>query len=217
MYGSWAIMNERSFIADKIMNNHTSQDKRLQILSAAETVIAAEGFQGLSMQKLAKEAGVAAGTIYRYFDDKEHLIEEVRIQVTQRIAEAVQFGVDDSAPIKQRYRTMWLNIWNLAGTNLAAIKNRVQYDSLPVTNSKTFRELERKMFAQVELLFNEGKEQGLFKPLDNEVLSGLSLAASVSLARKHSLGFYQLDDEALEAAIEASWDAIIKHWSEFWP
>ncbi|GMM89637.1 TetR family transcriptional regulator [Vibrio fortis] len=204
-------MNERSFITDKIMNNHTSQDKRLQILSAAETVIAAEGFQGLSMQKLAKEAGVAAGTIYRYFDDKEHLIEEVRIQVTQRIAEAVQFGVDDSAPIKQRYRTMWLNIWNLAGTNLAAIKNRVQYDSLPVTNSKTFRELERKMFAQVELLFNEGKEQGLFKPLDNEVLSGLSLAASVSLARKHSLGFYQLDDEALEAAIEASWDAIIKH------
>jgi TetR/AcrR family transcriptional repressor of multidrug resistance operon len=204
-------MNERSFITDKIMNNHTSQDKRLQILSAAETVIAAEGFQGLSMQKLAKEAGVAAGTIYRYFDDKEHLIEEVRIQVTQRIAEAVQFGVDDSAPIKQRYRTMWLNIWNLAGTNLAAIKNRVQYDSLPVTNSKTFKELERKMFAQVELLFNEGKEQGLFKPLDNEVLSGLSLAASVSLARKHSLGFYQLDDEALEAAIEASWDAIIKH------
>ena len=204
-------MNERSFITDKIMNNHTSQDKRLQILSAAEPVIAAEGFQGLSMQKLAKEAGVAAGTIYRYFDDKEHLIEEVRIQVTQRIAEAVQFGVDDSAPIKQRYRTMWLNIWNLAGTNLAAIKNRVQYDSLPVTNSKTFRELERKMFAQVELLFNEGKEQGLFKPLDNEVLSGLSLAASVSLARKHSLGFYQLDDEALEAAIEASWDAIIKH------
>ena len=64
------------------------------------------------MQKLAKEAGVAAGTIYRYFDDKEHLIEEVRIQVTQRIAEAVQFGVDASAPIKQRYRTMWLNIWS---------------------------------------------------------------------------------------------------------
>ena len=204
-------MNERSFISDEIMTNHASQDKRLQILSAAETLIAAEGFQGLSMQKLAKEAGVAAGTIYRYFDDKEHLIEEVRIQVTERIAEAVQNGVDDSAPIKQRYRTMWLNIWNLAGTNLAAIKNRVQYDSLPVTNSKTFRELERKMFAQVELLFNEGKEQGLFKPLDNEVLGGLSLAASVSLARKHSLGFYHLDDEALEAAIEASWDAIIKH------
>lgn len=193
------------------MTINTSQDKRLQILSAAEALIAEVGFQGLSMHKLAKQAGVAAGTIYRYFDDKEHLIEEVRIQVTQQVANAVQEGVDDSQPIKQRYRTMWLNIWNLAGTNLAAIKNRIQYDSLPTTHCTQFRDLERIMFSQVELLFNEGKEQGLFKPLDNEVLSGLSLAASVSLARKHSLGFYQLDDAALDAAIEASWDAIIKH------
>ncbi len=204
-------MNERSFTCDGKMTTHAPQDKRQQILSAAEKLIAEVGFQGLSMQKLAKEAGVAAGTIYRYFDDKDHLIDDVRVLVTQRVADAVQEGVNDSDPIKQRYRTMWLNIWNLAGTNLAAIKNRVQYDSLPITNSLNFRELERKMFAQVELLFNEGKEQGLFKPLDNEVLSGLSLAASVSLARKHSLGFYQLDEAALEAAIEASWDAIIKH------
>ena len=204
-------MNERSFTGDGIMTTHAPQDKRQQILSAAEKLIAEVGFQGLSMQKLAKEAGVAAGTIYRYFDDKDHLIDDVRVLVTQRVADAVQEGVDDSDPIKQRYRTMWLNIWNLAGTNLAAIKNRVQYDSLPITNSLNFRELERKMFAQVELLFNEGKEQGLFKPLDNEVLSGLSLAASVSLARKHSLGFYQMDEAALEAAIEASWDAIITH------
>ena len=204
-------MNERSFTGDGIMTTHAPQDKRQQILSAAEKLIAEVGFQGLSMQKLAKEAGVAAGTIYRYFDDKDHLIDDVRVLVTQRVADAVQEGVNDSDPIKQRYRTMWLNIWNLAGTNLAAIKNRVQYDSLPIKNSLNFRELEREMFAQVELLFNEGKEQGLFKPLNNEVLGGLSLAASVSLARKHSLGFYQLDEAELESAIEASWDAIIKH------
>ena len=204
-------MNERSFTGDVNMTTHAPQDKRQQILSAAEKLISEVGFQGLSMQKLAKEAGVAAGTIYRYFEDKDHLIDDVRVLVTQRVADAVQEGVNDSDPIKQRYRTMWLNIWDLAGTNLAAIKNRVQYDSLPITNSLNFRELERKMFAQVELLFNEGKEQGLFKPLDNEVLSGLSLAASVSLARKHSLGFYQLDEAELESAIEASWDAIIKH------
>ncbi|WP_394249485.1 TetR/AcrR family transcriptional regulator [Vibrio profundi] len=193
------------------MSIHTTKDKRLQILSAAEKLIAEVGFQGLSMQKLAKEAGVAAGTIYRYFEDKDHLIDEVRLLVAQRLADAVQAGVDDSQPIKQRYRTMWLNIWNLARTNIAAIKNRVQYDSLPTTNSHKIRELERNMFAQVELLFNEGKEQGVFKPLDNEILTGLSLAVSVSLARKHSLGLYQLDDDALEAAIEASWDAIITH------
>lgn len=193
------------------MTDNPAVDKRDQILAAAEQLIAESGFQGLSMQKLANEAGVAAGTIYRYFSDKEHLLEEVRLNVAKRIASAVQAGVNDDMPLKERYRTMWLNIWNLAGSNLNAISNRVQYDSLPCTTRNKTWELERKMFAQVNRLFNQGKEEGVFKPLDNEVLSGLSFEASVALARKHALGFYQLDDDALEAAIEASWDAIIKH------
>ncbi|EGQ7945121.1 TetR/AcrR family transcriptional regulator [Vibrio parahaemolyticus] len=204
-------MNERSFTGSSIMTDNPAVDKRDQILAAAEQLIAESGFQGLSMQKLANEAGVAAGTIYRYFSDKEHLLEEVRLNVAKRIASAVQAGVNDDMPLKERYRTMWLNIWNLAGSNLNAISNRVQYDSLPCTTRNKTWELERKMFAQVDRLFNQGKEEGVFKPLDNEVLSGLSFEASVALARKHALGFYQLDDDALEAAIEASWDAIIKH------
>ncbi|KOE88963.1 TetR/AcrR family transcriptional regulator [Vibrio parahaemolyticus] len=204
-------MNERSFTGSRIMTDNPAVDKRDQILAAAEQLIAESGFQGLSMQKLANEAGVAAGTIYRYFSDKEHLLEEVRLNVAKRIASAVQAGVNDDMPLKERYRTMWLNIWNLAGSNLNAISNRVQYDSLPCTTRNKTWELERKMFAQVDRLFNQGKEEGVFKPLDNEVLSGLSFEASVALARKHALGFYQLDDNALEAAIEASWDAIIKH------
>jgi TetR/AcrR family transcriptional repressor of multidrug resistance operon len=43
------------------------------------------------------------------------------------------------------------------------------------------------------------------------VLAALSLEVSVTLARKQSLGYYQLDQDAIDAAIEASWDAIIKH------
>ncbi len=192
-------------------DNTTNMDKRALILCAANKIIAEQGIQGLSMHKLAKEANVAAGTIYRYFDDKDHLLDELRMDITSRIAQAVQQGVDSNKPLKERYRTMWLNIWNLAANNLNSLKNRAQYDSIPSKNSAKRREQERKMFAQIDLLFTEGKNQGLFKDLDNEILSGLSLEASVALARKHSQGFYHLDDDALDAAIEASWDAIIKH------
>ncbi len=193
------------------MKDEPPVDKREQILIAAEHLIAESGFHGLSMQKLANAAGVAAGTIYRYFSDKEHLLEEVRLNVSQRIAKAVQAGVKEEMPLKERYRTMWLNIWNLASSNLSAISNRVQYDSLPFTNNNSIRELERKMFSQVDRLFDQGKEHGVFKPLHNDVLAGLSFEPSVALARKHALGFYQLSNDELEAAIEASWDAIIKH------
>ncbi len=193
------------------MKDDSTVDKREQILTAAEHLIAESGFQGLSMQKLANEAGVAAGTIYRYFSDKEHLLEELRLNITQRVASAVQAGVSEEMPLKERYRTMWLNIWNFSNSNACAISNRVQYDSLPGTTNSKVREMERKMFSQVDRLFDQGKQQGALKPLDNHVLGALSFETSVALARRHAMGFYRLSNDELEAAIEASWDAIIKH------
>ncbi len=141
------------------MTDNPAVDKRDQILAAAEQLIAESGFQGLSMQKLANEAGVAAGTIYRYFSDKEHLLEEVRLNVAKRIASAVQAGVNDDMPLKERYRTMWLNIWNLAGSNLNAISNRVQYDSLPCTTRNKTWELERKNVCPSRSPFQPGQRR----------------------------------------------------------
>ncbi len=193
------------------MKDECAVDKRGQILTAAEHLIAESGFQGLSMQKLANEAGVAAGTIYRYFTDKEHLLEELRLSIAQRVASAVQAGVSEEMPLKERYRTMWLNIWNFSHSNACTISNRAQYDSLPTPTNTKIREMERKMFSQVDRLFEQGKEEGLLKPLDNHVLGALSFETSVALARKHAKGSYPLSNDELEAAIEASWDAIIKH------
>ncbi|SON51165.1 TetR/AcrR family transcriptional regulator [Vibrio tapetis] len=193
------------------MSISTEQDKREKILNATEAVLAEEGFQGISMQKIAKNAGVAAGTIYRYFEDKDHLLKEIRFRVTKRIADHLQANVSETMPIKERYQVMWLNLWNLARDNCFLLSNRVQYDSLPKPSSSEEWQQEREMFHKVELTFNEGKESGLFKPLDNRILFGLSLEVGVTLARKHSLGIIHIDDETLDAAIAASWDAIIQH------
>ncbi len=204
-------MNERSFIDGEIMANTTSVDKREQILQSAEALVAKSGFQGLSMQKLANDAGVAAGTIYRYFDDKDHLLIELRLHVAKRLASAVQADVSDDMPLKLRFRTMWLNIWKLAASNTSALNSRVQYESLPCSKEHSSKKQEQELFSKVEQMFNEGKQQGIFRPLANEILAALSLEVSVILARKHAANIYQLSQSDLEAAIEASWDAIIKH------
>ncbi|WP_040952727.1 TetR/AcrR family transcriptional regulator, partial [Gorillibacterium massiliense] len=44
------------------------------ILDAAEKVIAENGFYGSQVAKIAKEAGVADGTIYLYFKNKEDIL-----------------------------------------------------------------------------------------------------------------------------------------------
>lgn len=185
-------------------------DKRTRILDATERLLAQNGFQGLSMQKLAKEAGVAAGTIYRYFEDKHHLMEETRLYVSQRAADYIQSNINDDMSLKEKYRMIWLNIWNLTSTK-SAVKSHFLYEQFDYSNKNRIHEIERKMFHKVVELFKEGKKQGVFKPLDDYILYSVSLDSSMALARKQQNRCLQLDSNALEQAIEASWDAIIQH------
>ncbi|MDR9825690.1 TetR/AcrR family transcriptional regulator [Vibrio sp. FNV 38] len=191
--------------------NKKESDKRERILESAEKLIAEVGFQGLSMNRLAKDANVAAGTIYRYFNDKGHLLDEVRIDVMRRIATEIQKDVDDSLTVKQRYRQVWFNIWHLADSNANSLSSRLQYDSLPCSDFYLRRKQELQLFSKVNQIFEDGKEQGIFKPIANEVLAGLTFEACANISRKAAIGVYSLTQTDIEAAFNASWDAIINH------
>lgn len=47
---------------------------RAQILDAAEELIAARGLHGAALAQIAKRAGVAVGTLYNYFADRDAMI-----------------------------------------------------------------------------------------------------------------------------------------------
>src|SRR5687768_18079480 len=49
-------------------------DKRARILAAAERVFAKRGFFAARVSEIAKEAGVADGTIYLYFKSKDEVL-----------------------------------------------------------------------------------------------------------------------------------------------
>ena len=52
-------------------------DKRKSILDSTLELIRQNGFQGTPISLIAKNAGVAAGTIYHYFENKEAIIIEL--------------------------------------------------------------------------------------------------------------------------------------------
>jgi len=54
--------------------NRRTDDKRTRILDAAVVEIARAGFFGTTVAKIARRAGVADGTIYLYFENKEAIL-----------------------------------------------------------------------------------------------------------------------------------------------
>lgn len=78
------------------------QDKRNRIIEAAIVKIAEKGYHSARMSDIAKKAGVADGTIYNYFQNKEHLLLSIfEDKMTELIEVARKEVASKSDPLAQ--------------------------------------------------------------------------------------------------------------------
>ena len=88
----------------RITERKSSEDKRRTILRAAVKVFAERGYHGCRIADVAREAGVAYGLVYHYFDNKEALLTSVFEESWRLFNEVVATVAesDDSLPEKLR-------------------------------------------------------------------------------------------------------------------
>jgi len=67
-----------------------SEQRRQAIIEAAQDVFAAEGFAAARLDQVATKAGVAKGTIYLFFEDKEDLFEQLLISAVAPVLAKVE-------------------------------------------------------------------------------------------------------------------------------
>jgi len=94
-------MNEHSFIIlfDKIpqgakINKNSKNNKYHLILEAAVKVFARQGFHQATIAQIAKEAGVADGTIYLYFKNKDDILVQIFSYRTRQVFDRFQAEVE---------------------------------------------------------------------------------------------------------------------------
>ncbi|MDX8346693.1 TetR/AcrR family transcriptional regulator [Cognatiyoonia sp. IB215446] len=72
-----------------------------QVLDGARTVFLSDGFEGASVDDIARAAGVSKATLYSYFPDKRFLFMQVAKTECQRQADLAIETIDMDAPIRQ--------------------------------------------------------------------------------------------------------------------
>ncbi|MDJ1471362.1 TetR/AcrR family transcriptional regulator [Cytophagaceae bacterium DM2B3-1] len=68
-----------------------------------------EGFDGFSMQKLAKAAGVSPATLYIYYKDKDDLIVKLGIEEGKKMIAATFESFSPEMPFAEGLRVQWYN------------------------------------------------------------------------------------------------------------
>lgn len=93
------------------------EETRSNILKAAREIVKDEGWQGLSMRKIADKIEYTAPIIYEYFANKEAILQELTCKgfriLTKNLETAKQISNDPA----EQLENMWLAYWNFALEN----------------------------------------------------------------------------------------------------
>jgi AcrR family transcriptional regulator len=80
------------------------EDNRARILAAARALVAEGGWRHAHVATVAQNAGVATGTVYRYFPSKAELFAEVLANVSRREGEVVAAIIDGGGTPAERLK-----------------------------------------------------------------------------------------------------------------
>lgn len=131
-----------------------SEDKRLALLDATTRAIAEFGL-GAATSMIARKAGVAEGTLFRYFATKDVLLNEVYYHHKHALGVELMKTYDQSQSVKERVQKIWNSYIDWGVANIDArkamgqlvVSGKITKDTL----QKAFNE-----FPELRQLSNEG-------------------------------------------------------------
>lgn len=93
-------------------------DKEELVKRKAIELLASEGFEGFSMNKLAKACGISVATLYIYYADKDDLIKQIGIEIGREFFGGALKGLSPDMPFAEGLRLQWDNRLAFAKDNL---------------------------------------------------------------------------------------------------
>ena len=162
-----------------------TEQRRAEILEAALKLYSSKGFHDTTMEEVANAAGVAKGTIYLYFQSKEHLLLALKRDFMQGLTDAVAGLVADAiegleAGKEIDYRDIIDDIFDVIvgyhTKNRDAVEVVVRQSPSPDLVREAI-ELEREYIALITNTFRTGVDVGLVQIDDPEMTAHLINAA----------------------------------------
>ncbi|WP_300667242.1 TetR/AcrR family transcriptional regulator [Desulfoluna sp.] len=183
------------------------ESKREAILNSAMVLINTYGLAHTSMSKIAREAGVSPATIYIYFENKDHLLITLYVEVKREMSRAILDSLDDDLEIRDAFRLMWENLYAYYLAYPDHFVFAEQFCNAPIVDAVEKEDAEG-FFAPFTHLIERGQDAGVLKPVSLDLLLAFAFHPLTQLAKQHVKEGTAMDDEGLEAAFSCAWDAV---------
>ena len=185
----------------------TREDKREKIMRAALELFASTGFHGTNVPAIATHGKVSTGTIYRYFEHKEHLVNAIYQHWQTEVLERIQSQVPRSAPPRDQLGAYWRALTSMALDQPTAMVFLTLHHHTPYLDAASTA-LEGSLSAHANAIFAHMKDAGALKPLPTEAHLAIVHGILCGLITSAQKGLLALDQALFDDAEIVCWEAL---------
>lgn len=182
--------------------------KREAILGAALEIFARHGYHGAPVPPIADQAGVGVGTLYRYFKDKEALVNEVFRHSKRALGEALMTDLDRTLPPQDLFAEFWRRLIEFARRQPLAFQFLEMQDHLNYLDAES-KQVEVDVLAPIMTALIAHQKIGVLKnPLHVAPMIAMIWGGVVGMFKYERAGYFKLTAADLDAARDAIWNAL---------
>lgn len=181
--------------------------KRDSILRAALQLFTERGFHGTAMPLVAEAAGVGAGTIYRYFENKEALVNTLYRTWKEFQITTILKDVQADTPLREQFQIYWNRLVEFACEFPLAFGFLELHFHAPYLDPQS-RAVEEQGHNALIGFFQNCLRQQIVKEAPPEMLGAIVMGAYIGLIKASRAGCFQLTKEIVDKAEACCWEAI---------
>ncbi|OAB40064.1 TetR family transcriptional regulator [Paenibacillus macquariensis subsp. defensor] len=180
-------------------------------MTAAIFLFAERGYDATTVPMIADNAKVGAGTIYRYFENKEALVNALFQKCIHKFLEAFKSTkLESTTDVRQQFHVLFHVMVDYAKNNtheLHFIDTHCGGHYLDDNSKQIFHDFLNFLKNFIE----HGKEQGVLCLLPSDALIAIVYGAFSHLFKLIRVGVIQESTELLDSIEECCWNAIRIH------
>lgn len=139
-----------------------ADERRNEILDAAEELFAQKGFDGTSTNDILEKVGIARGTLYYHFKSKEDIMDALIERYSARLLGAAQeIAVDRSIPIVERIMRA-VTALSISGGSSQEIMEHIHRPQNALMHQKLQKVIINGVTPILTEIIREGIEEGMF-------------------------------------------------------
>lgn len=183
-----------------------SEDKQNAILNAAIHEIAEHGVSAPTA-RIAKTAGIAEGSLFTYFSNKDELLNHLYLYLKEELRESMMSDYPKAENVKNRIRHAWDKYveWGVANP-----VKRIVLAKLGMSNkvSENTKALGTEAFADIIIMINESTAKGLLRNYPNSFVRAI-MRSLADATMDFIIGEPNQTEYFNNAGFEAFWNAIV--------